>query len=123
MDADIVPSNGKDQCGRIVPGLNGGTLHPWAKGQSGNPRGNPGVRPQDVIKAALESVPAGDANPDGKTFFEILIESMRNRAIKGDARFAQMILDRYMGKQPELVSVLDTTDLVRTIAVDEARMR
>ncbi len=80
---------------------------PWQKGQSGNPKGRPKL---PSMKAILESV-LGDTK-DGKTACEAIMMAMRNKAIKGDVRCAEFIIDRAYGKAKESIEFSGSTNVV-----------
>lgn len=66
----------------------------WKKGESGNPNGRPKKIPE--LRELLGSV-LGDEK-DGKTAAEAILMSLRSRALKGDVRAAELLLDRAYGK-------------------------
>ena len=67
---------------------------PFKKGQSGNPKGRPKKIPE--LRELLANV-LGDEK-DGKTAAEAILMALRNKAIKGDVRAAELLLDRAYGK-------------------------
>ena len=67
---------------------------PFKKGQSGNPNGRPKKIPE--LRELLANV-LGDEK-DGKTAAEAILMALRNKAIKGDVRAAELLLDRAYGK-------------------------
>jgi len=67
---------------------------PFKKGQSGNPKGRPKKIPE--LRELLANV-LGDEK-DGKTAAEAILMAIRNKAIKGDVRAAELLLDRAYGK-------------------------
>jgi hypothetical protein len=72
----------------------------WKKGESGNPKGRPKLpNLKDVISAVL-----GDEK-DGKSAAEAILMALRNKAIKGDVRAAELLLDRAYGKAKQDVDV------------------
>lgn len=68
--------------------------HKWKKGQTGNPKGRPKKIPE--LKEILANV-LGDEK-DGKTAAEAILMGLRAKAIKGDVRAAELLLDRAYGK-------------------------
>jgi hypothetical protein len=64
------------------------------KGQSGNPKGRPKKIPE--LRELLANV-LGDEK-DGKSAAEAILMALRNKAIKGDVRAAELLLDRAYGK-------------------------
>lgn len=84
---------------KMRPGRNGGRL------KSGNVK-SPG-RPKKIpeLKELLANV-LGDEK-DGKTAAEAILMALRAKAVKGDVRAAQLLLDRAYGqaKQEQDISV------------------
>jgi hypothetical protein len=66
----------------------------FTKGKSGNPKGRPKVIPD--LKEILASV-LGDEK-DGKTAMEAILMGLRSKAVKGDVRAAELLMDRAYGK-------------------------
>lgn len=66
----------------------------FSKGKSGNPNGRPKEIPD--LKAILANV-LGDEK-DGKTAMEAIVMGLRAKAVKGDIRAAELLLDRAYGK-------------------------
>lgn len=66
----------------------------WKKGQSGNPAGRPKKIPE--LRELLANV-LGDEK-DGKTAAEAILMALRAKAVKGDVRAAELLLDRAYGK-------------------------
>ena len=81
--------------------------HKWKKGQTGNPKGRPKL---PSIKTLLLKV-LGDEK-DGKTAAEAILMAMRNKAIKGDIKAAEALLDRAYGKPKQDVEVMGTVNTV-----------
>ena len=72
-----------------------GKIEPrWKKGESGNPKGRPKKIPE--LRELLANV-LGDTK-DGKSAAEAILMALRNKAIKGDVRAAELLLDRAYGK-------------------------
>lgn len=71
------------------------------KGQSGNPNGRPKKIPE--LRELLANV-LGDEK-DGKSAAEAILMALRNKAIKGDVRAAELLLDRAYGKAKQDVDV------------------
>ena len=71
-------------------------LVPFKKGEDPrrNLEGRPPVLPE--LREALGKVLAEEK--DGLTALEAVLRALRNKAIKGDVRAIQEILDRYFGK-------------------------
>ena len=79
----------------------------WKKGESGNPKGRPKL---PSMKNIMESV-LGDIK-DGKSAAEAIMMAMRNKAIRGDVRAAEFIIDRAYGKAKENIELSGTTNMV-----------
>ena len=75
-------------------------LKPFKKGQSGNPKGRPKL---PDIKAAMAKVLAEEK--DGMDALEAVLKALRTRAIKGDVRAAQELLDRAFGKSRQAMDL------------------
>lgn len=76
----------------------------WKKGQSGNPKGRPKKLPD--LKDILISVLA--ETKEGKTALEAVLMSIRAKALKGDTRAAELLLDRAYGKAKQETDVMTT---------------
>ena len=90
---------------------------PFKKGQSGNPKGRPKKIPE--LRELLANV-LGDQK-DGKTAAEAILMALRNKAIKGDVRAAELLLDRAYGKpksELELSGSVGTVILPKPISED-----
>jgi hypothetical protein len=74
--------------------------HCWTKGESGNPDGKPSSKPfSDEAKKILASMElAGKPMPGGRTVLEMVVITWVTKAIKGDARFLALLLERLEGK-------------------------
>lgn len=70
----------------------------WKKGQSGNPKGRPKL---PDIAEALARVLADEK--DGRTALEQTLLALRAKAVKGDIRAAEALLDRAFGKPKQSV--------------------
>ena len=64
----------------------------WKKGESGNPKGRPKL---PDLKEALAMV-LGDEK-EGKSAVEAILMALRKKAIAGDTKAAQILLDRGYG--------------------------
>lgn len=78
---------------------NNNNLRPFHKGVSGNPKGRPKVIPE--LKDVLVKIMTDKRK--GRTALEAIFISLRNRAIKGDIRAIQEILDRIYGKTKHVI--------------------
>jgi hypothetical protein len=68
--------------------------HKFKKGQSGNPNGRPKKIPE--LRELLATV-LGDEK-EGKTAAQAILMALRAKAIRGDVRAAELLLDRAYGK-------------------------
>jgi len=68
-------------------------LTPWPKGISGNPKGRPKL---PDIRGALAAILADEQQ--GMTALDAILRSLRAKAIRGDIRAAEVLLDRAFGK-------------------------
>ena len=90
-------------------------LKPFQKGQSGNPNGRPKKLPQlDVLLAEV----LGEEK-DGFTAAQAILMKVRQKAIGGDMRAAEIILDRAYGKAKQSVEVTEKTIIVETSEDDD----
>jgi len=84
-----------------IPGRNGGTLKRMKKGESGNPKGRPKKLP--ALDALIAEVLSDEQN--GMSAAEAILKVMRQKAIKGDLKAAEMLLNRAYGKPKESIEV------------------
>jgi hypothetical protein len=77
---------------------------PWKKGQSGNPKGKPKM---PDIREALAKVLADEK--DGITALEATLAALRRKAVQGDVRAAEVLMDRAFGKAKQSLDVDHTT--------------
>lgn len=70
----------------------------FKKGQSGNPKGRPPEFTAIIAKVLSQE-------KDGITAAEAILISMRNKAIKGDVKAAEFLINRGYGKQDLNVSL------------------
>lgn len=83
--------------GQILPGF------------SGNPLGRPkGRKITDEIDTLLAEE---DPESDGKTRAQLLAAAILKHALKGDARYAAMVMDRIEGKVPDIVITKGLDDM------------
>jgi len=73
----------------------------FVKGQSGNPKGRPKKLPD--LEALLISV-LGDIKDD-KSAMEAILMTLRAKAVKGDIRAVEVLLERAYGKVKEVVDL------------------
>ena len=85
---------------KMRPGRNGGSL------KSGNTK-SPG-RPKEIpeLRELLANV-LGDEK-DGKSAAEAILMALRNKAVKGDVRAAELLLDRAYGKASQPIETPST---------------
>jgi hypothetical protein len=75
-------------------------LKPFKKGQSGNPNGRPKM---PNLKEACAAVLADEK--DGMTALDAVLKALRNKAVKGDVRAAQELMDRAYGKATQAIDL------------------
>lgn len=85
-------------------------LKPFPKGVSGNPKGRPKL---PDLSEAIAKVLADEK--DGKTALEAVLMALRAKAVKGDVRAAQELLDRGFGKSKQIIE--DVTTTPRTLVI------
>lgn len=74
--------------------------HKWKKGQSGNPAGRPKLpNLQEILAKVL-----GDEKEE-KSAAEAILAAMRAKAIRGDVRAAELLLDRAYGKPKQDIDI------------------
>jgi len=72
---------------------------PFVKGKSGNPKGAPRKIPNlDLLLAEV----LGE-DKDGIEAAKAILMAMRSKAIKGDVRAAELLLDRAYGKAKQFI--------------------
>jgi len=79
-----------------------GKIEPrWKKGETGNPNGRPKKLPAlDLIMANVLG-----AEKDGISAGEAIIMKLREQALKGDIKAAQILLDRGWGKPKQNIDI------------------
>ena len=80
---------------------------PFVKGKSGNPKGAPRKIPN--LDLMLADVLGEDK--DGIEAAKAILMAMRNKAIKGDVRAAELLLDRAYGKAKQYVEMQNNVHL------------
>jgi hypothetical protein len=83
----------------------------WEKGISGNLKG----RPKEAILTREIRAQLNDVRADGKTNAQAIVESMIERAVKGDVRAADLIFNRVEGRVLQSVDLSVNTDWMRTV--------
>jgi uncharacterized protein DUF5681 len=87
-----------------IPGGCGGTIRPWVKGQSGNPKGRPpGIRNRSTIYREWLECKATDQADGDKS--DQIARSLIEKACKGDIEAAREIFDSAFGKLAEIHEV------------------
>ncbi len=74
-------------------------LKPFKKGQSGNPNGRP--KKPDIDQYLIDAL---NDERNGVTAIEAIIKTLIAKAVKGDVRAAQELLDRLYGKSNQRVT-------------------
>lgn len=77
--------------------------HKFKKGQSGNPKGRPKEIPE--LKVLLAEVMSDEK--DGINAAKAILLALRNKAIKGDTKAAELLLNRAFGKVEEAIRIDD----------------
>jgi hypothetical protein len=85
-------------------------LKPFKKGQSGNPNGRPKM---PDLSEAISKVLADEK--DGKTALDAVLMALRNKAVKGDVRAAQELLDRAFGKSKQSMDVTTGGEMINKL--------
>ena len=84
-------------------------LKPFKKGETGNPNGRPKKLPP--IKELIEKTLGEEKN--GITGVDAIFKVLLSKAVKGDLKASQMLLDYYYGKatqKTEIVGEIQTTN-------------
>jgi len=71
---------------------------PFKKGQSGNPKGRPKL---PDLREAIAKILADEK--DGYNALEATLMALRSKAVKGDIRAAEVLLDRAFGKAQQAI--------------------
>jgi hypothetical protein len=71
---------------------------PFKKGVSGNPKGKPKM---PDIKDALIKILSDEK--EGRTALDAILAALRAKAVKGDVKAAQELLDRAFGKSKQII--------------------
>lgn len=72
----------------------------FKKGESGNPKGRP---PMPDLRGAISDILNEQQN--GMTALEAILKALFKRALSGDVRAAQELLDRGYGKSTQLIDL------------------
>lgn len=73
----------------------------WKSGQSGNPKGRPKKLP-DIDKLIYKAM---SEKKDKVSAIEAVIKALRAKAVKGDIRAIEILLDRYYGKVKQSIDL------------------
>jgi hypothetical protein len=77
---------------------------PFKKGKSGNPRGRPkGKSISAILRDMIQQLPSGQRK--GKTYGETAAHVILREALKGDAAFMKMLLDRSEGQALQHIEI------------------
>jgi Family of unknown function (DUF5681) len=91
--------------------------HQWKPGQSGNPGGRPKGRSLTSRIRDLLDTNEIDGKPieDGKQVADLVVDVIIERALRGDFKFVDLVMNRIDGKLPDTVVVDSngTTDTIR----------
>ena len=116
--ADSAPRVENRGCGawtRCMPFPNPPTM--FKPGQSGNPGGRPrGTSLTKLIAEVLEQDQLKDVDmKDAKKVAEALANTIVKKAVEGDYRFAELVINRIDGKVPNPITIdtHDTTEFLR----------
>jgi hypothetical protein len=94
-------------------------------GQSGNPGGRPkGSTLTRLLAEALEKDRLNDKEmKDAKKVAEVLVEAILQKAIEGDYRFVELVINRIDGKIPNSLTIdtHESTDFLRGFLLAEAQ--
>lgn len=99
-----------------MPGRNGGTLKRVKKGEVLNPKGRPKKLP--ALDLLIAEVLADEQN--GMSAAEAILKVIRSKAIKGDLKAADMLLNRAYGKPKEHIDIVSNGETItgKTIYTD-----
>jgi hypothetical protein len=81
--------------------------HKFKKGQTGNPNGRPRKLP--IIDDLLAEVLGDEQN--GETIAKAILTKLSKKAIAGDVRAAEIILDRAYGKSKQAIDLKGQLDI------------
>lgn len=84
--------------------------HKWQKGQSGNPKGRPKL---PNLKQAIADVLA--EKKDGLQALDVVLKALRAKAMKGDVRAIEVLLDRAYGKALQRVEADVNTTVIQAV--------
>lgn len=99
---------------RRGPGNPNITNYSFKPGQTGNPAGRPKKLKLPPLDEVLGNV-LNQADANGKTKAEMVLDKLMELALKGDVRAAEMLLDRGYGKPKQSLEVageIHTTPMI-----------
>jgi len=85
-------------------------LKPFPKGKSGNPKGRPKKLPE-LDKMLIEEL--GKDYRQGMTVGQKIIAALAAKAMRGDTKAADILLDRGYGKVKQDVNIKGTVDITK----------
>ena len=85
-----------------------GNLKPFKKGQTGNPNGRPKKLP--ALDALMAEVLGEEQN--GMTAAKAILAKLRQKAVAGDVRASEILLDRAYGKAKQALEITERTIFV-----------
>ena len=94
----------------VVPVFSGdanlakGEPHRWKPGQSGNPGGRPKGAPLSQACRALLGQPV-PGDPEGRTYAQLIAQTLAEKALRGDIRAAQELADRAEGRARQSIEI------------------
>lgn len=88
-------------------------LKPFKKGQSGNPNGAP--KKPDLSEALTMLL---NEEKDGVKALDAVLKALRAKAIKGDVRAIQELLDRAFGKSKQNMDIKMTESVIFKLPKD-----
>lgn len=84
--------------------MNEQNLKPFKKGKSGNPKGRPRKLPSlDILLADILGYEMGEPEESAKA--KKILEALYDKAVKGDTRAADIMLERAYGKAKQSIDL------------------
>ncbi len=87
----------RDKSGRFAPGNKFGAENHFKPGNPGRPKGTITSRLAELLESELPG-------QDGKTLADAVARVVVQEAVKGNAKFVQMLMDRVEGKVPDRIA-------------------
>jgi hypothetical protein len=84
----------------------------WKKGQSGNPKGRP-KKPLPILEEILSVVLNDEQN--GISALEAMLMALRSKAVRGDIKAVEVLLDRAYGKSKQSFEMAEGSQPLRVI--------